>query len=87
MSHSSAGVRRDPLRRGRCDGVAAGGPLCQVRAQYLKEAIAGKTFAAGPTDHDSTIVEVAPGVLEDQLDAPLVTKENVDDKALWGNNL
>ena len=54
---------------------------------YLKEAIAGKTFAPGPTDHDSTIVEVAPGVLEDQLAAPLVTKENVDDKALWGNNL
>ena len=55
--------------------------------QYLKEAMAGKTFAPGPTDHDSTIVEVAPGVLEDQLAAPLVTKENVDDKALWGNNL
>ena len=55
--------------------------------QYLKEAIAGKTFAPGPTDHDSTIVEVAPGVLEDQLAAPLVTKENVDDKSLWGNQL
>ena len=25
------------------------------------------------------------GILEDQLPAPLVTKENVDDKALWGN--
>jgi ribose transport system substrate-binding protein len=52
---------------------------------YLKQAMEGKTFAAGPTDHDSTIVEVAPGVLEDQLGAPLVTKENVDDKAFWGN--
>jgi ribose transport system substrate-binding protein len=52
---------------------------------YLKQAIEGKTFTAGPTDHDSTIVEVAPGVLEDQLAAPLVTKENVDDKAFWGN--
>jgi ribose transport system substrate-binding protein len=30
---------------------------------------------------------VAPGVLEDQLSAPLVTKENVDDKSFWGNNL
>jgi simple sugar transport system substrate-binding protein/ribose transport system substrate-binding protein len=54
---------------------------------YLKAAIEGKTVEAGPTDHNSTIVEVAPGVLEDQLDAPLVTKENVDDPALWGNNL
>ena len=54
---------------------------------YLKEAIAGQTFKAGPTDHDSTIVEVAPGVLEDQLGAPLVTKENVNDKSFWGNNL
>jgi ribose transport system substrate-binding protein len=26
-------------------------------------------------------------VLEDQLSAPLVTKENVDDKLFWGNNL
>ena len=33
------------------------------------------------------VTEVAPGVLEDQLAAPLVTKENVDDKSLWGNNL
>jgi ribose transport system substrate-binding protein len=55
--------------------------------QYVKEAIAGKTFAPGPTDHDSTIVEVAPGVLEDQLAAPLVTRENVDDKSFWGNQL
>lgn len=28
-----------------------------------------------------------PGILEDQLPAPVVTKANVDDKALWGNNL
>ncbi len=52
---------------------------------YLKEAINGKKFAPGPTDHDSNIVEVAPGVLEDQLAAPLVTKENVNDKSFWGN--
>jgi hypothetical protein len=54
---------------------------------YLKEAIDGKTFKAGPTDHNSTILEVAPGVLEDQLAAPLVTKSNVDDKSFWGNQL
>ncbi len=54
---------------------------------WLKKAMAGETFKPGPTDHDSTIVEISPGILEDQLPAPVVTKDNVDDKALWGNNL
>ncbi|MFD9893089.1 sugar ABC transporter substrate-binding protein [Amycolatopsis sp. NPDC059027] len=54
---------------------------------WLKKAMAGETFKPGPTDHNSTIVEVSPGILEDQLPAPVVTKDNVDDKALWGNNL
>lgn len=53
---------------------------------YAKAALQGKTFKPGPTDHDSTIIQVRPGVLEDQLSAPLVTKANVDDKSLWGNN-
>lgn len=52
---------------------------------YAKMTLEGHVFAAGPTDHDSTIVEVAPGVLEDQLSAPLVTIDNVDDPSLWGN--
>ncbi|QXV62414.1 sugar ABC transporter substrate-binding protein [Amycolatopsis sp. TNS106] len=54
---------------------------------WIKKAMAGETFKAGPTDHGSTVVEIRPGILEDQLPAPVVTKENVDDKALWGNNL
>jgi ribose transport system substrate-binding protein len=63
---------------------------------YVKDAIAGKTYAPGKTDHDSTIVQVRPGVLEDQLSAPLVTRDGArfgdvpsvkfDDKSLWGNN-
>lgn len=52
---------------------------------YIKAALAGQSFKPGPTDHGSTIVEVAPGVLEDQLPAPVVTRQNVDDKALWAN--
>jgi hypothetical protein len=58
---------------------------------------AGKTFKPGPTDHDSTIIEVRPGVLEDQLAAPFVTRDGAkygpeqsvkfDDKSLWGNDL
>jgi ABC-type sugar transport system substrate-binding protein len=64
--------------------------------QYVKDAIAGKKYEAGPTDHDSTIVDVRPGVLEDQLSAPLVTLDGAtygdvpsvkyDDTSLWGNN-
>jgi ABC-type sugar transport system substrate-binding protein len=64
---------------------------------YAQAAIAGKTFAVGPTDHNSNIVQVRPGVLEDQLGAPLVTKVAGDfgngvtsiastDDSLWGNH-
>ncbi|SOD84084.1 sugar ABC transporter substrate-binding protein [Streptomyces sp. Ag109_G2-15] len=64
---------------------------------YLKAAIDGKTFKPGKTDHDSTIVQVRDGVLEDQLSAPLVTADGgtyggvpslkSDDTSLWGSNL
>jgi simple sugar transport system substrate-binding protein/ribose transport system substrate-binding protein len=61
---------------------------------YVKAAIDGKTFRPGPTDHGSTIVQVRPGLLEDQLPAPLVTKDGgtpgslkADDAKLWGNQL
>ncbi|MGC9665378.1 sugar ABC transporter substrate-binding protein [Planosporangium sp. 12N6] len=64
---------------------------------YAKAAIDGRTFAPGRTDHDSTIVKVRDGVLEDQLSAPLVTLDGgtyggvpsvrYDDKSLWGNNV
>lgn len=52
---------------------------------YAQAALEGKTFKPGPTDHNSTIVTISNGNLEDQLPAPLVTKANVDDKSLWGN--
>lgn len=52
---------------------------------YAQAALAGDTFEPGETDHDSTIVEVRPGVLEDQLPSVLVTEENVEDESLWGN--
>ncbi|MEU6735778.1 sugar ABC transporter substrate-binding protein [Streptomyces physcomitrii] len=53
---------------------------------YAQAAAEGKTFEPGPTDHHSEIVKI-PGGLEDQLPAPLVTKENVDDQELWGNSV
>jgi ribose transport system substrate-binding protein len=62
--------------------------------QYLKNAIDGKQASAGPTDHGSTIVDVGKGMLEDQLPAPLVTKDGsytgsmkADDQSLWGNQI
>jgi simple sugar transport system substrate-binding protein/ribose transport system substrate-binding protein len=64
---------------------------------YLKAAIEGKTFKPGKTDHDSTIIQVRDGLLEDQLSAPLVTADGgtyggvpslkSDDTSLWGNSL
>ncbi|MEU2339148.1 sugar ABC transporter substrate-binding protein [Streptomyces sp. NPDC006654] len=64
---------------------------------YLKAAIDGKTFKPGKTDHDSTIIQVRAGLLEDQLSAPLVTADGgtydgipsikPDDKSLWANNI
>lgn len=64
---------------------------------YIKAAIQGKTFQPGPTDHQSTIIQVRPGLLEDQLSAPLVTADGgtyggvaslkSTDASLWGNHL
>ncbi|HZP21661.1 MAG TPA: sugar ABC transporter substrate-binding protein [Bauldia sp.] len=79
----------DAIRKGEADATVSqpADLYAKYGIMYLKQAIEGKTFKPGPTDHDSNIVEVKPGVLEDQLAAPLVTKENVDDKSFWGNNL
>lgn len=51
---------------------------------YLQAAVAGKTFKAGPTDHNSEIVS-DQGSLQDLLPAPVVTSANAGDSALWGN--
>ena len=77
--------------------LPAGRPLRQVRAcTTSRPRSTGKTFKPGPTDHDSTIIQVRAGLLEDQLSAPLVTGRRTyggvhsvksDDKSLWGNNL
>ena len=65
-------------------------------AFYAKAATEGKTFAAGPTDHGSTIIDTGvQGMLEDQLPAPVVTRDGgavgylttvrSDSPDLWGN--
>jgi ABC-type sugar transport system substrate-binding protein len=54
--------------------------------QYLVDAFAGKELQLGPTDHGSEVVEFN-GNKMDLLPAVLVTKENVDDPNLWGNQV
>ncbi|WP_329343208.1 sugar ABC transporter substrate-binding protein [Streptomyces sp. NBC_00663] len=78
----------DAIRKGQIDAtISQPADLYAKYALYYAQAAAdGKTFKPGKTDHDSTIVKI-PNGLEDQLPAPLVTKDNVDDKTLWGNNV
>jgi simple sugar transport system substrate-binding protein/ribose transport system substrate-binding protein len=78
----------DAIRKGQIDAtISQPADLYAKYALYYAEAAAaGKTFKPGPTDHNSTIIQL-PNGLEDQLPAPLVTKANVNDKSLWGNNV
>jgi simple sugar transport system substrate-binding protein/ribose transport system substrate-binding protein len=64
---------------------------------YAVAAAQGKTFKPGKTNHNSTIIRVRAGLLEDELQAPLVTRTGAPvggiptvkytSKTLWGNNL
>ena len=63
----------DAIRKGEADATVSqpADLYAKYGLMYLKQAIEGKTFAPGPTDHDSTIVEVAPGVSRISSAAPL----------------
>ncbi len=78
----------DAIRKGQIDATISqpADLYAKYALYYAKAAAEGKTFQPGATDHDSTIIKI-PNGLEDQLPAPLVTKANVDDKSLWGNNV
>ncbi|MFE8017879.1 sugar ABC transporter substrate-binding protein [Streptomyces antibioticus] len=78
----------DAIRKGRIDATISqpADLYAEYALYYAQAAVEGKTFEPGRTDHDSTIVKI-PNGLEDQLPAPLVTKDNVDDTSLWGNNV
>jgi len=79
----------DAIRKGQIDATVSqpADQYAKYGMYYIKRAMAGETFRPGPTDHDSTVVRLPGGILEDQLPAPLVTKENVDDASLWGNRI
>ncbi|MCC9306544.1 sugar ABC transporter substrate-binding protein [Kitasatospora sp. RB6PN24] len=78
----------DAIRQGQIDATVSqpADLYAKYALSYAEAAAEGKTFQPGPTDHGSTIISI-PNGLEDQLPAPLVTKDNVDDKSLWGNNV
>ncbi|MCW2873826.1 sugar ABC transporter substrate-binding protein [Actinacidiphila oryziradicis] len=78
----------DAIRAGKIDATVSqpADLYAKYALYYAKEALAGKTFSPGKTDHGSTIVKI-PNGLEDQLPAPVVTKDNVDDAGLWANQL
>ncbi|MFI6348487.1 sugar ABC transporter substrate-binding protein [Streptomyces sp. NPDC050560] len=77
------------IRNGQIDATVSqpADAYAKYGMSYIKAAMQGKTFKPGPTDHGSTVVKLANGTLEDQLPAPLVTKDNVDDPKLWGNTV
>jgi ribose transport system substrate-binding protein len=77
----------DAIRKGEIDATVSqpADKYAQFGLYWAKQALAGTTPNPGPSDHDSTIIKL-PNGYEDQLPAPLVTKDNVDDKTLWGNN-
>ncbi|QES45157.1 ABC transporter substrate-binding protein [Streptomyces venezuelae] len=79
----------DAIRKGRIDATVSqpADAYAKYGMYYIRAAMNGKKFEPGPTDHGSEIVELPSGILEDQLPAPLVTKENVDDSELWGNTV
>ncbi|MDJ0462969.1 sugar ABC transporter substrate-binding protein [Streptomyces sp. H27-C3] len=79
----------DAIRKGEIDATISqpADTYAKYGMHYIRAAMEGKTFKPGPTDHDSVIVKHPNGMLEDQLPAPLVTKENVDDPELWGNTV
>ena len=56
----------------------------QYSVHYAKAALDGKTFAPGPTDHDSAIILDGDN-LRDVLPSTVVTSANVGDPKLWGN--
>ncbi len=87
ISNDGIAQEFEAIRKGEIDATISQPADLYARygLYYVKAALAGQTFRPGPTDHGSTIVEVSPGVLEDQLPAPVVTRQNVDDKSLWAN--
>jgi ribose transport system substrate-binding protein len=77
----------EAIRKGDIDATVSqpADAYAGIALQWVEQAMAGVTPKEGPTDHGSTVIAL-PNGFEDQLPAPLVTRDNVDDPALWGNS-
>ena len=66
----------DAIRKGEIDATVSqpADLYAKYALFYAKAAVNGESFKPGKTDHDSTIVDVGNGNLEDQLSAPLITR-------------
>ena len=86
---SDDGTRQEHgwIRQGQLDATISQPATLYAKyaVYYAKQAIAGAKYKAGmKTDHGSKIVNLL-GNLEDAIVAPVVSKTNVNDPALWGN--
>ncbi|MFF3767407.1 sugar ABC transporter substrate-binding protein [Streptomyces sp. NPDC001922] len=98
VSNDGIGEELKDIAAGRIDATVSqpADQYARYALFYIKAAIAGRTFRPGATRHRSRIVQVRPGVLEDQLEAPLVTRDGgthdgvtsvkSTDPGLWGNH-
>lgn len=77
----------DAIRKGQIDATVSqpADQYAEYGLYYIKAALANERFTPGPTSHNSTIVKLPNGMLEDQLQAPLITKDNVNETRFWGN--
>ncbi|MBB5801797.1 simple sugar transport system substrate-binding protein/ribose transport system substrate-binding protein [Saccharothrix ecbatanensis] len=77
----------DAIRKGEIDATVSqpADTYAGIALHWAKQAMSGTTPKEGPTEHGSNVIAL-PNGFEDQLPAPLVTKDNVDDPALWGNS-
>ncbi|MCI9887730.1 sugar ABC transporter substrate-binding protein [Micrococcales bacterium 31B] len=97
VSNDGVKAEYDAIARGDMDATISqpADLYAQYGLFYAKAFAEGKTFSEGPTDHNSTIVKVREGVLQDLLPAPVVTKDGgkvgeldtvaTTDPNLWGN--
>jgi ribose transport system substrate-binding protein len=98
VSNDGIAEELNKIRAGEIDATVSqpADQFAKYALQYVKDAIAGKKPVPGKTDHDSTILQIREGLMEDQLAAPLVTADGatfgpvpsvkVDDQSLWGNS-
>lgn len=88
VSNDGVPFELDLIRKGILDATISqpADQYAEYSVAFARQALEGKTYkAGGDTGHDSgAFVDVFKN-LEDPIKAPLVTKENVDDPNLWGN--